>query len=185
MRVEVLLANIISSATRLHDQQCYSLTYSVCYFTYLPACLPACLPIYLPTYLPAYLPACLSIYLPTCLPIRPVYSICLFDLPIQPTSYNKYAWMCYSSTLSLIGTCYSYMRSVYKYADWSDCNRYAHRRVTFLHQSIYLSCLPAYLSTCLPACLPTCLSTCLSIRPVYSTCLFDLLIRPAYSTYLL
>src|SRR6266498_2525481 len=119
MRVEVLLANIISSATRLHDQQCYSLTYSVCYFTYLPACLPTCLsiylptylstclPTYLPTYLPVCLPACLPIYLPACLPIRPVYSICLFDLPIQPTSYNKYAWMCYSSTLSLIGTCYS------------------------------------------------------------------------------
>src|SRR6266511_2914168 len=32
--------------------------------------------------------------------------------------------------------------------------------------------------TCLPICLPACLSICL---PVYSTCLFDLLIRPAYS----
>src|SRR6266536_1709587 len=54
--------------------------------TYLPACLPACLSIYLPTYLPACLPACLPAYLSACLPIRPVYSICLFDLPIQPTS---------------------------------------------------------------------------------------------------
>src|SRR6266536_1047048 len=140
--------------------------YPSCLSTYLPACLSACLPACLPTYLPIYLPTYLSTYLPTCLstclpiylpaylpacpsvclsaclPIRPVYSICLFDPPIQPTSYNKYAWMCYSSTLSLIGTCYSYMRSIYKYADWSDCNRYAHRRVTFQHQSIYLSCLP-------------------------------------------
>ncbi len=136
---------------------------------------PACLPTYLPACLPAYLPA----YLPVCLfdlSIRSVYSICLFDLPIQPTSYNKYAWMCYSSTLSLIGTCYSYIRSVYKYADWSDCNRYAHRRVTFQHtnQSTYPACLPAYLSTCLPACLPACLPTCLSIRSAYSTCLFNL-----------
>src|SRR6266511_3271266 len=100
MRVEVLLANIISSATRLHDQQCYSLTYSVCYFTYLPACLPtclstylpaslpACLPAYpptcLPTYLPVCLPVCLPIYLPACLfdlSIRSAYSTCLFNLP--------------------------------------------------------------------------------------------------------
>src|SRR6266511_1428505 len=65
------------------------------------------------------------------------------------------------------------------------------------HQSIYLSCLPAYLpaclSTCLPICLPAYLLACLSTYlpallpaclPVYSICLFDLLIRPAYSTYL-
>src|SRR6266508_1018425 len=42
------------------------------------------------------------------------------------------------------------------------------------HQSIYLSCLP----TCLPAYLPIYLSIYL---PADSTCLFDLLIRPAYS----
>src|SRR6266536_1262947 len=38
--------------------------------------------------------------------------------------------------------------------------------------------LPARLPAYLPAYLPTCLSICL---PAYSTCLFDLLIRPAYS----
>src|SRR6266536_2645100 len=80
---------------------------------YLPACLPTCLPIYLstylpvylstcpptclparlPAYLPAYLSTCPPTYLPACLSaclsIRPVYSICLFDLPIQ-SAYSTY-----------------------------------------------------------------------------------------------
>src|SRR6266511_734059 len=58
------------------------------------------------------------------------------------------------------------------------------------HQSIYLSCLSACLSACLPTCLPACLFACLpaclpagrpTYLPVYSICLFDLLIQPVYS----
>src|SRR6266536_2228381 len=77
----------------------------------LPIYLPACLPIYLSIYLSIYLPTYLPAYLSACLPIRPVHSICLFDLfirstystclfnpPIQPTSYNKYSRRCYFST---------------------------------------------------------------------------------------
>src|SRR6266498_3582065 len=56
-----------------------------CLPTYLPACLPTCLRICLPACLPTCLPACLS----ACLPIRPIYSICLFDLPIQ-SAYSTY-----------------------------------------------------------------------------------------------
>src|SRR6266511_2718195 len=86
---------------------CLSIYLSICLPTFLPPCLPTCLPARLSAYLPVYLPACLA----ACLPFRPVHSICLFDLfirsaystclfnpPIQPTSYNKYSRRCYFST---------------------------------------------------------------------------------------
>src|SRR6266511_2300988 len=58
--------------------------YLSCLSTYLPACLSTCLPAF-----PIY---------PFDLLIRPVYSICLFNPPIRPTSYNKYSRRCYFST---------------------------------------------------------------------------------------
>src|SRR6266536_6529243 len=66
---------------------------SICLPAYLPICPPTCLPARLPVYLPVYLPVCLFD-----LSIRSAYSICLFNPPIQPTSYNKYSRRCYFST---------------------------------------------------------------------------------------
>src|SRR6266498_3945460 len=65
----------------------------MCYFSTHQSIYLSCLSVYLP----ACLPACLPTGLPTCLSIRSVYSICLFDPPIQPSSYNKCARRCYFS----------------------------------------------------------------------------------------
>src|SRR6266496_1111318 len=72
---------------------CYFSTRQSIYLSCLPAYLPACLPACLPAGRPVGLPACLFDLL-----IRPVYSNCLFNPPIQPISYNKYARRCYFST---------------------------------------------------------------------------------------
>src|SRR6266536_2541939 len=63
----------------------HQLIYLSCLSAYLPACLPACRPV--------GLSACLFD-----LSIRSAYSNCLFNPPIQPISYNKYARRCYFST---------------------------------------------------------------------------------------
>src|SRR6266536_722116 len=68
---------------------CYFSTYQLIYLSCLSVCLPACLPVCLPVCLPAGLS--------TCLLIRSTYSTCLFNPPIQPTSYNKYARRYYFS----------------------------------------------------------------------------------------
>src|SRR6266511_2832695 len=83
---------------------CYFSTHQSIYLSCLPVCLPArlstCLPACLPACLSTCLPACLPVYLPACLfdlSIRSAYSTCLFNPPIQPTSYNKYSRRCYFS----------------------------------------------------------------------------------------
>src|SRR6266516_3020017 len=97
-----------------------------------------------------------SIYL-SCLPAcLPVYSNCLFNPPIQPISYNKYARRCYFST---------YQSSIYP---------------TFLSNlpvqsaySICLSNLPTQ-SAC-----PICLSN-LPVQSAYPVYLSSLLIQSAF-----
>jgi len=125
-RIDILLFNtpINQSILPAYLPPCLPIYLPAC----LPTCLPACLPIYLSTYLPIYLSIYLSTYLPvylsacppTCLParlpaylpiylpaclfnlsIRSAYSTCLFNPPIQPTSYNKYSRRCYFLTYQL------------------------------------------------------------------------------------
>src|SRR6266498_2862266 len=123
-------------------------------------------------------PSCLPAYLSACLPIRPVHSIYLFDLfirsaystclfnpPIQPTSYNKYSRRCYFST---------YQSSIYP----AFLSNLSINLPTQSAYSICLSNLPTQ-SAC-----PICLLI-LPVQSAYSFCLLNLLTHSAYSICLL
>src|SRR6266536_1956537 len=122
----------------------HQLIYLSCLSAYLPACLPACRPV--------GLSACLFD-----LSIRSAYSNCLFNPPIQPISYNKYARRCYFST---------YQSSIYP-AFLSNLHTQSAYSICLLNLPINLPTQSAY-SICLLN-LPTqsaysiCLSICLSI----------------------
>src|SRR6266498_3784734 len=109
--------------------------------------------------LPAYLPGCR----PACrfdLSILSAYSTCLFNPPVQPTSYNKYSRRYYFST---------YQSSIYP---------------TFLSNLPIQSAYPICLSICLLN-LPTqsAYSICLLNLPTQSACPICLSNLPVQSTY--